>query len=192
MRFGSADSNYIDVAPYSVNNVPQGVSFDGTGAIRLQPQGELLIRNYSANQDILNQIQMASPTSDNRYIYISNRKTNGSTANAINFMVNSTDGTRLSLYNYRTDTNNLANLITMNYSAVGSRNLELDNYDAGNEVANQIRLSSVDGIKIWSYHDQLSIGTDDGIITITSGSLNNRKAIYIFGSALYFNGSQKW
>ena len=46
LRFGSEDSNYIDVAPYSnSSNVPQGVSFDGTGTIRMQPQGAFYVNN---------------------------------------------------------------------------------------------------------------------------------------------------
>lgn len=45
LRFGSEDTNYIDVAPYSTSNVPQGVSFDGTGTIRMQPQGAFYVNN---------------------------------------------------------------------------------------------------------------------------------------------------
>ena len=45
LRFGDVNSNYIDVAPYSINDVPQGVSFDGSGYVRLQPQEAFIVNN---------------------------------------------------------------------------------------------------------------------------------------------------
>ena len=45
LRFGDVNSNYIDVAPYSINDVPQGVSFDGSGYVRFQPQEAFIVNN---------------------------------------------------------------------------------------------------------------------------------------------------
>ena len=51
LRFGDVNSNYIDVAPYSDSNSnPLGVSFDGTGTIRMQPQDKFYINNLASNE----------------------------------------------------------------------------------------------------------------------------------------------
>lgn len=66
LRFGDVNSNYIDVAPYSENNVPQGVSFDGTGSIRMKPQGAFYIYNSDANSNPVNSLYMYKETDVNR------------------------------------------------------------------------------------------------------------------------------
>ena len=68
MRFGDVNSNYIEVAPYSVNNVSQGVSFDGSGSIRMQPQNEFIVRNVSANDDLYNYLFMKHQSNQNRVL----------------------------------------------------------------------------------------------------------------------------
>lgn len=69
LRFGSEDSNYIDVAPYSANNVPQGVSFDGTGGIRMRPAGQFNVQNY-LNNKTHNQILLShEETKNGVYLY---------------------------------------------------------------------------------------------------------------------------
>ena len=64
--FGDTSSNYIEVAPYSENNVSQGVSFDGTGSIRMKPQGAFYIFNSDANSNPINSLYMYKETDVNR------------------------------------------------------------------------------------------------------------------------------
>ena len=93
LRFGSETTNYIDVAPYSVNNTPQGVSFDGTGSIRLQPQGDFLVHNTDGNGHDLNTFVVGRyESSDGQQTYT---------------------GTALEFHNYDINFHNEANVIRM-------------------------------------------------------------------------------
>lgn len=68
LRFGSEDTNYIDVAPYSnSSNVPQGVSFDGTGTIRMQPQGAFYVNNLKTTGEDTTYYNRAFMTKNGSY-----------------------------------------------------------------------------------------------------------------------------
>ena len=119
MRFGDANSNYIEVAPYSVNNTPQGVSFDGSGYVRFQPQGAFLVNNLNSTQD-------------HSYNTLSMRKWADS---------NNVDHSTYQMFNYNPSTYNAANSILMSAS-VNSNNIALSNYDPTNStIANQITMN---------------------------------------------------
>ena len=93
LRFGNESTNYIDVAPYNENNVPQGISFDGTGSIRLRPQGDFLVHNTNGNGYDLNTFVVGRyESSDGQQTYT---------------------GTALEFHNYDINFHNEANVIRM-------------------------------------------------------------------------------
>jgi len=138
LRFGSEDTNYIDVAPYSINNVPQGVSFDGTGTIRMQPQEAFFVNNKAVGSSSnYNRIAMSSNSSDNNQSYISltnyDDLHNYSTANRLymysHYQLNSND---MGMVNYDTSSGSsqTANSLQMSASST-SKTVSLSNRKIG-------------------------------------------------------------
>jgi phage minor structural protein len=122
MRFGDINSNYIEVAPYSVNNVPQGVSFDGTGSIRMQPQGAFFVNNISSSNNYFNRLIMNKQGGySNNFLEMLNYddENNYLTANFMEWDAHFLDGgekyNRLIFHNYQTvsGTQESANLVML-------------------------------------------------------------------------------
>lgn len=108
MVFGDyPDGKYIEASTYSnTSSVPQGVSFDGTGTIRMQPQEAFLVNNLDGNGNIYNDLSMS--VSNNQTIF------------------------RLRNYDnvYRTELANMIRLSTneVRYGTSYENNLYLNNY----------------------------------------------------------------
>ena len=60
------NAKYITAAPYSVSDVQRGVSFDGTGTIRMRPQEQFVVHNIDGNENILNSIILNKSGSANQ------------------------------------------------------------------------------------------------------------------------------
>lgn len=182
LRFGSEDSNYIDVAPYSENDVPQGVKFDGTGTILMQPKGQFDIQNYSNNL-VYNRFLMSTDLIRNT-VTITNNKRNSSLMGNYLYMSASNVGNYVRIENYMTNADTLANSIEMLHDG-SIRRFTLGNYDANNQVSNQIMLDSQNGINIWAYADDIRIHTSVGDIKI---EVPTGRSIILDGHTLSFSG----
>ena len=211
MRFGDINSNYIEVAPYSVNNVSQGVSFDGSGSVRFQPQNEFIVRNISANDDLYNYLYMRHQSNQNRvlienYWYddpqymanyiqlISNSVNNGfslankklasaETANVITSMAYSTNQTLLGFTNKIADIN--ANANVMQFSSVGStstNNLSLWNYEYGSDN----RSANIFEMKSDTNGNSLSL------FNYVSNTLGNKIVLTSDKKAIVWSGNDEW
>lgn len=197
MRFGDVSSNYIDVAPYSVDDVPQGVSFDGTGAIRMQPQGEFNLRNIDSSDNTFNRLYMRHQSNQNRvllenYVYNdSSRMANYEQliSNAVNNVLSllnynknlstQTLANNISIGSYTAQSsimlanNNLgssapANTLTMSSSSTANK-VEIYNYDSSGTAKNYISMdSSSSMMHIWSFNDLYL--QSNGAVRIYSGS----------------------
>ena len=197
LRFGSEDSNYIDVAPYSIDDVPQGVSFDGTGAIRMQPQGEFNLRNIDSSDNTFNRLYMRHQSNQNRvllenYVYNdSSRLANYEqlVSNAVNNVLSllnynknlstQTLANNISIGSYTAQSsimlanNNLgssasANTLTMSSSSTANK-VEIYNYDSTGTAKNYISMdSSSSMMHIWSFNDLYL--QSNGAVRIYSGS----------------------
>lgn len=145
LRFGSEDSNYIDVAPYSVNDNPQGVSFDGTGSIRMQPQGEFLVVNTDGTNN------------KNRFV-MSSLSTGANVVNLINY----------SPRNYRQ-----ANQLSMTSSATApSSSFTMSNYDVTNNAqANVLAMTSSTNSNQITFANRF-YGTQQNATEIVMDSIN--------------------
>lgn len=182
LRFGSEDSNYIDVAPYSENDVPQGVKFDGTGTILMQPKGQFDIQNYSNNL-VYNRFLMSTDLIRNT-VTITNNKRNSSLMGNYLYMSASNVGNYVRIENYMTNADTLANRLEMLHDG-SIRRFTLGNYDANNQVSNQIMLDSQNGINIWAYADDIRIHTSVGDIKI---DVPTGRSIILNGHTLSFSG----
>ena len=151
MRFGDVNSNYIEVAPYSnSSNVPQGVSFDGTGTIRMQPQGEFLVNNKAVGgSSNYNRMTMGSSGSSSQgYITLVNNDDTHSYLTANWFYLYSHYGTNSSnmvgITNYATHTGTSynANALSMTANAINN-SLSMTNRQIGtSDYANLISIST--------------------------------------------------
>lgn len=148
LRFGDINSNYIDVAPYSENNTPMGVSFDGSGYVRFQPQEQFIVKNLDSSDNRLNELLMASQGSESQaYITMSNydHRQNFIKANALEMNESLYDSSNLYYYNllevlnYKTTsgTSYLANQLQMrggNTDYIRLNNKMPDSSYMGNQV----------------------------------------------------------
>lgn len=210
MRFGDINSNYIDVAPYSDNNNnPLGVSFDGTGSIRMQPQGSFYINNINSGNNYYNRMMMSRQgTNSNNYIEMANYDDQNGYLTA-NFMewdahydYNSEIYNRLIFHNYATmsGTQESANFVLLE-AKTNDNNLYLRNkkVNDGENSANYIKLthSLTDA---WSRMQLINRGynysEDANFITLSSSSSANQLWVSnrVYGSnspanVIYFNSS---
>ena len=148
LRFGDVNTNYIDVAPYSENNTPMGVSFDGSGYVRFQPQEQFIVKNLDSSDNRLNELLMASQGSESQaYITMSNydHRQNFIKANALEMNESLYDSSNLYYYNllemlnYKTTsgTSYLANQLQMrggNTDYIRLNNKMPDSNYMGNQV----------------------------------------------------------
>lgn len=137
------DGKYIEASTYSnSSSVPQGVSFDGSGTIRLQPQEAFYVNNINSNGELYNSIQLYV-TDNKNYIRLRNYDNIYKTelANAINLNSNVpqyneyTQNNILSIYNYRTfsGTSNEGNSIYMQASYSTNDNTTSSNLQISNK-----------------------------------------------------------
>lgn len=165
LRFGDVSSNYIDVAPYSENDVPQGVSFDGTGSIRMRPKGELSIYNTSANSQKYNELIMNTTTGSLSelvpQVSLTNYDINGREATMLRLLsVNNALGlsNRAELTNYYRNNNarKTGNSFSMQTSTTNATEIILSNANTNNDIkANRIwmqhQTNNYNGITLTNY-----------------------------------------
>ena len=165
MRFGDVNSNYIEVAPYSENNNPMGVSFDGSGYVRFQPQEQFIVNNLDSNNNLLNEFVLGSQGTDNQaFITLKNYDyTNHCLANALDM-----DSRLVDADNRLTNRLNLRNIDTSGDTEKLGNQLLMDAVANRNEIILQNRQKSVDEIanRIYMY----------GYNSSTSIQIANRKA----------------
>lgn len=156
MRFGDINSNYIDVAPYSENNISQGVSFDGSGSVRFQPQGEFEVRNVDSNDKAYNVLLLHHQSNQNNY-YLENYWYNNSTylANMLSMISNSVNNLCL-LRNWELGSSTLANLVGLYAYSTNENKIWLSNKQSGssNDQANEIILdttSTLNSLNLYNY-----------------------------------------
>ena len=174
LRFGDANSNYIDVAPYSDSSSnPLGVSFDGTGAIRMQPQGEFNLRNIDSSDNTFNRLYMNHQSNQNR-VLLENYVYNDSSrmANFEQLISNSVNNVfSLLNYNKNLSTQTLANnFVLASYSAYSSISMSNKNYSTSataNEFTMTSNSSNVNTISLQNYDNT---GTSTNYITMDSSS----------------------
>ena len=118
INFGDLSDKYITAQVYTdTNDIPQGVTFDGSGTVRFRPQTEFLVQNIDADENVFNYFDMHHQSNQNK----------------------------VNLYNYKyDDTSKSANFISMISNAVnqvftiGNKNKNV----ATNPNANQIHMGS--------------------------------------------------
>lgn len=59
ITFGDPDDLYITASPYSLNDEAVGISFDGSGYVRFQPQQQFIVNNLDANGNYYNRFLMS-------------------------------------------------------------------------------------------------------------------------------------
>lgn len=192
LRFGDVSSNYIDVAPYSSNNVPQGVSFDGTGSIRMQPQGLFNIYNLDGNNNHYNEFTMnhQGSTYSSNYISLNNNDDthNYIRANLVELEAHRNQDNSISnqlmMINYATETGTQyqANTIRM-YAYSSSNYLYLRNNRVQNATntlyANSLNMTATSttssaGLYNYKYSDT----TSANYLSFSSSATSNATFLY--------------
>ena len=130
-----------------------GVSFDGTGYVRFQPQEQFIVNNLDGSSNLLNEFVMGSSGTENQaFVTLKNYDyTNHQLANAINMdshLYNTNTQTyynETSWQNYETTTGSSAMSNTIRLVARASQNLiQQTNYVMGNgsTIANRLEMFS--------------------------------------------------
>lgn len=141
INFGDLSDKYITAQSFDADgdNVVDGVTFDGNGYVRFQPQEQFTVNNLTANGDTLNQFLMSS-SGDNSEAYIALRNYDHLhgyiLANAIELEENAqapwnyqqNNYIYLTNYDTHTGTSNLVNYLRMSADQTsGSPTLKLGN-----------------------------------------------------------------
>lgn len=165
--FGDTTDKYIVAQPYyDANNDPLGVSFDGTGYVRFQPQSSFIVDNLDSNSVVLNEFVMDGSSTLNKIellnyclSYPSNR------ANRIYMRADATYNS-IGLTNYKNgSTEKTANQVYMSHTSTNS-SLSLYNYHYENGtsmIVNQLGFSSMgSGVDIGSMVSLVNYKYDSG------------------------------
>lgn len=191
MCFGDyPDGKYIEATTYSnSSNVPQGVSFDGSGTIRLQPQEAFIVNNLDDNGNLYNMIQANVQDNSNVIQLINYHKNNPSAiANRLTLSANSNLAT-FSIANFDTSGFELNNLLIDSNLSDSSCYIQINNGLFNN---NQIVLSSNKTTSI----DYLRLGNSFGFLNIgntTNGGykkgveLTSMSNLYLQGHEIRFS-----
>ena len=124
--------------------MPQGVSFDGSGSIRMRPQGEFNLRNVDSSDNAYNIFFLKHQSNQNQ-AYLENYKYNDTSvlANRLGMISNNVNNVEnLNNYNVNLATQTLANQILLgSYSTYQSISLK-NNRLADDTLANSFEMSS--------------------------------------------------
>lgn len=173
--FGDHNDKYILAQVYNdgVDNI--GVTFDGTGYVRFQPQGSFVIDNLDSNSNVLNEYLMIGDTTNNRMILENHNYTYPSVkANRV-ALGSSASSNYLSIRNYKNDSvEKYANGIYMSQNSTSS-SIQIDNYhyENGTQMSvNSLTLSSVGtGVDIGSRVSLVNRKYENGSTTNTNSLL---------------------
>ena len=141
MVFGDptvSGSQYIIVQPYS-----GGVTFDGTGAIRMQPQGEFNLRNIGSNNSTYNSMYMNHASTQNM-ISMTNYGYSDSTKPTNSFTLGSySSQSAITMVNYKMGSNLVANRVQL-FSMSTAEQMVFTNYRlSADETANTLTMASL-------------------------------------------------
>lgn len=161
------NGKYIEASTYSdSSDVQQGVSFDGTGTIRMRPQEQFIVDNQAADGSANYNILSLTKTTTNNVIKLENYKFSTPTqyANRIEMSATATLDS-MNLYNYSTNSNTIAN--SMWFTASNSlKRIYIYNYDANASTkANEICLTAQPKSN-FTYIYNYEIGTANTVNTI--------------------------
>ncbi len=197
MMFGDPTDKFISVNPfdYDGDNVVDGVTFDGNGYIRFQPQGSFTINNVNSNGDTLNYFQMEASQSQYHNIFMRNYNPSDlSSGNVFSIVANASSGNSTNLINYSfTRANAQSNSILMSNNSTES-SITIKNWNVGLSTSNSIEMKSDGTMKFYSSSDmQLLSGgairmqsqSSQDIVFQASDDLHMN-----YGDKLYFNGHQ--
>ena len=195
------NGNYIEEKNYYDGSNNIGVTFDGTGYVRFQPQNQFIVNNIDSNNNVLNEFVMSTVPTNNEtnitytnYNYSdqsasntmlfrstatlntvtlsNNRKGYSSYANRL-YMSATASSTALMLYNNFPDTAT-ANTVVITGSSSGA-SISLSNYEqsgSGSTLANQLKLNSDKSIMFWSGND-MKIRSDGAVRIYANLNVNS-------------------
>lgn len=218
MVFGDptvSGSQYIITQPYS-----NGVTFDGTGTIRMQPQGEFLVVNTDGTNN-KNQLVMSTlSTGTNTVSLINYSPVNYRQANQLSMTSSAVSTSSFTMSNYDVTNNVQANALTMSCATNTNRITFANNFYGTQQTATEIWMDSPDGtngrINLYTYKStgetyhsivmpssgamSVNSGTDlyltaSGAIRMSSSNtqdiiLNSADSLKLNYSKLYFNGNK--
>ena len=141
--FGDHNGKYILAQVYNDGVDDVGVTFDGTGYVRFQPQESFVVENLNSSNTVLNKFLMDGASALNT-IELSNYDMTTPTNKANRIYMGSTSTTNnVSISNYRKDTNgDLANTIYLQWKSTEST-LTLENFHYDVNTGSYARVNSI-------------------------------------------------
>lgn len=141
--FGDHNGKYILAQVYNDGVDDVGVTFDGTGYVRFQPQESFVVENLNSSNTVLNKFLMDGASALNT-IELSNYDLTTPANKANRIYIGSTSTTNnVSISNYRKDTNgDLANTISLQWKSTEST-LTLENFHYDVNTGSYARVNSI-------------------------------------------------
>lgn len=193
--FGDSNDKYILAQVYNDGNNDVGVTFDGTGYVRFQPQEQFIVDNLNASNNLMNEFVLGSSgTYEQAFVTLKNYDHNNQLlANSIDMDDNFGHSNvnyrynRMELHNYSTKsgTQYSANVIELLADRNNTNNYiyltNLRYHNTGN--ANQVTLSSsasLHTLKMANYDSTGTYGANEEEMTVSSTysmiTLTNKQA----------------
>lgn len=173
INFGDLSNKYMTASPTNT-----GIKFSGNGNYDIDTSGNLNIQINNGNNR-LNSMYMSSTNDASNYFnlinYSKNNLDNNNIANFIRMYATSSEHVIL-INNY--DVTDTANTITRAQVTINNTGITLSKFDTSGNLMRYLTLSN-SGV---SYKDNVN--------GIELSTINGN--IYFKGSALYWNGAQKW
>ena len=211
------NGQYIEVKNYYSGSTPIGVTFDGTGYIRMRPQEEFYLQNVDSSENIINSLRLRRVSNQSRFEMSNNNYTSKSFANS--FTMTSQDNqnsNRIQLDNRSPSNSLLYNQIGLNATPTNS-SVFMENYSLRGNDSTSFTMSAnstTDYIQMAIYQNEGSMSSANILIRVENSSdgaiislysrptgatkgarviLNGtNETINLIASQVQFNGATKW
>lgn len=197
INFGDLADKYITAKTYNnSSDVPQGITFDGSGTIRLQPQEQFLVRNKAVGSNYAyNTFSMSNTTSDTNQGYITLINYDDlhgyKTANWLYFYSHygTTSSNKIGISNYETSTGTgyLSNSFSMSASTTNKSINLINRKVGGTTTATTFALSATatqNQLYIYNYHFTLDKSVNKFLMTAKSAEATVEIKNYDFANGI--------
>ena len=192
--FGDPNAKYIIAEPFDADGdtTMDGITFDGSGYVRFQPQGSFSIKNMDSSNNVLNYMIVDNGGGTvNRFIVQNNHRINPALiGNIISMLSSSSTINTMNIINYQANNNSNTNYETNSIKMVNdstSSSVTIMNINPVNSSSNFLEMKSDGTMKLYCSSDmQLLAGG-----AIRMQSMNSQDIVMQSGDDIHINYQDK-
>ena len=192
--FGDPNAKYIIAQPFDADGdtTTDGITFDGSGYVRFQPQGSFSVSNMDSNNNVLNYMIVDDGGGTvNRFIVQNKHKLNSALiGNIISMFSSSSVVNTMNIINYQANNNGNTNIETNSIKMVNdstSSSVTIMNVNTVNNTSNFLEMKSDGTMKLYCSADmQLLSGG-----AIRMQSMNSQDIVFQSGDDMHLNYQDK-